>query len=145
MYLNSIQDGADLLSNYINFKDFKENKLSPLEQEIREVEAKLRIIRKEEEEEQNLIRDIEIEEQFEKSRKNLVDQLYQDLDQVHKQIPEEAQAVGMSTKMAIETYLPELVTRTKLLEHLIAMAEKAKYSSDLEDVDKHRRSGLWYS
>lgn len=132
LYFNSIEDGADILDNYAKFKSFKEEKILPLDKEIEELEKKLRIIRNEEREEEEVTRSIEREEQFKKEKDEIINSLYQQLDEIHKQIPEEAQAVGMSAEMAIETYLPELASDARRLEHLIGKVEKSQSPFDFD-------------
>lgn len=140
IYFNSMEEGADIVDNYLKIKNFKENKIFPLEKDIKEAEEKLRIIRHEKREEEEVIRDIETEEKFKEEKNNFIGGLYEDLDKLHQQIPEEAKEVGMSAEIAIETYLPELAGKAKLLEYFIGEAEKAKYSFDLENIKRRMKN-----
>lgn len=136
LYFNTEGDGIyqDMVDNYEQFKDFRENKIAPLEKEIQNIESQLRAIRRQQMEDEQVIKDIELEEKFSKEKDELSSQLYEALDNIHSKIPSIAKELSMSTKVAIETYLPELSSRNIFLEHYIEEVEKAKYSSDLYSI-----------
>jgi len=141
LYFNVEEDESyqDMADNFAKFKDFRENKLGPLEKEIQEIGGRLRAIRRKEREEEQVIKDIELEEKFDKEKNELTTQLYEALDKIHSEIPSIAKELGMTTKVAIETYLPELSSRNRLLENYIEEAEKAKYSSDLYSIRENMK------
>lgn len=141
MYFNTGEDGAyqNMMDNYEKFKDFRENKIAPLEKMIQKTESQLRAIRRQQMEEEQAIKDIELENKFDKEKDELAAQLYEALDKIYSEIPSISKELGMSTKVAIETYLPELSSRNRLLEHYIEEVEKAKYSSDLDNIRENMK------
>src|SRR5680860_1749766 len=48
----------DMMDNYEKFKDFRENKIAPLEKEIQNIESHLRVIGRQQMEEEKVIKDI---------------------------------------------------------------------------------------
>src|SRR5680860_1237963 len=89
LYFNAEEDESyqDMADNFAKFKDFRENKLGPLEKEIQEIGGRLRAIRRKEREEEQVIKDIELEDKFGKEKNELTTQLYEALDKIHSEIP----------------------------------------------------------
>jgi hypothetical protein len=74
----------------------------------------------------------EKKQQFKDKKEELSSKLYEALDAIHSQIPQEAKDVGMTTEMAIKQYLPKLQYEAIYIEHYINAVDKAL---DLEDLE----------
>jgi hypothetical protein len=145
LYFDSFGDDVyeNMQNNYEEYQNYKKNKLVPLEEKIKSIRLKIRKIENEEREEEEVTREIEREDVFNKAKKEFVDKIYKDLDDIYKKIPQEAEDVGMSTQSAVETYLPELKITVNTLKRLIKRAEKSQDIYELEGIIEHKDKWYW--
>lgn len=138
LYINSSGDDYNaVIKNYEDFKDFKENKLKPIEQEISIIgrEINRRKLKERESQYQNEI--LKEKESFNLAKEKLSDYLYDLLDNIYKQIPKEAAESGMNTQIALETYLPESVSKVRIIEECIAKIDRAAIPYDLTNLKRY--------
>ncbi len=124
LYIKSVgEDVNNVLENYKKHEDFVgqllfiNGKKSAITREIRGINDK-------EEEDKR-------EKEFNSEKDTLITSLYEALDAIHSQIPQEAKDVGMTTEIAIKQYLPQLERKATQIEYWIGEAEKSKRVSDL--------------
>jgi len=142
-YINSSgSDYREALQNYQKFVSFQEEELKPVEQEIRAIAGEMRGIKEREAEARSKQRELQEEERFKAERKELVDKLYEALDAIYAQIPQEAHDAGMSTAIAMETYLPELVGKAQLIEYYIKKFDDVDLPSHLTAIKKDLKDRL---
>lgn len=137
LYINSGgNDYEAALQNYKQFVDFQHEQLEPIDKEIRAIVAEINIIRNKEARDKNRQIETEAEEKFQTDKKELVDALYEALDAIHSQIPEEAHEIRMTTEAALKTYLPELVYRAERIERSIKKAEDVRIPYDIANIKR---------
>jgi hypothetical protein len=113
----------DLIDNHENYRKFEIEKLAPINEKISEVNTKLRTINFKIAEAERERKAQEEKEAFEAAKNELITGLYEGLEKIHGQIPQEAHDSGMTTENALETYLPNLVYKAQLIESYINRAD----------------------
>jgi predicted secreted protein len=78
----------------------------------------------------------ERERKFNEEKDALTNSLYEALDGIHSQIPQEAKDVGMTTEMALKQYLPKLERKASKIEYWIERVEKSINMSELSFLKK---------
>jgi hypothetical protein len=73
---------------------------------------------------------------FSEEKENLSNALYEALDAIHSQIPQEAKDVGMKTEVALKQYLPKLEYKASQIESYINSVDSALDLDDLEYIKK---------
>lgn len=126
----------EALENYKKFEAFQNEQLGPINRDIHTIAGEITKIKNKEAAAREKQLQLESEKKFQTEKKELEDALYQELDAIHAKIPQEAHDVGMSTEIALETYLPELVGRAQRIEVYIERVENAVIPYDLSYIKK---------
>lgn len=124
----------DLIDNHENYRKFEVEKLVPINEKISKVNSKLRTINFKIAEAERERKTQEEKEAFEAEKNELLSRLYEELAKIHDQIPQEAHDVGMTTKTAIETYIPNLSRKASNIEYWINEAEKDEFPHHLKQT-----------
>lgn len=138
IYINLSGDNYDeAVKNYKQFRDFQREQLGPIDKEISDISAEINKIRNKEADERERQTRLDKEEKFQAEKKELINALYEALDVIHSQIPDEAQKVGMTAEMALKTYLPELSYKAERIEGYIKRAEEVRTYYDINNLKRN--------
>ncbi len=117
-----------LIENSEKRKNFLEE-AAVLGREVRSLSQQIRQFEQEEQKKQE-------KKSFSEAKDALSNSLYEALDVIHSQIPQEAKDVGMTTEMAMKQYLPGLQSKASKIEHYINSVDEVLDFRDLEYIKK---------
>ncbi len=125
---------STVIENYHKYENFRQEHLKPAEQEVMTIENKIRTIDINKRREEQLSNEIVRKEKFEKDKEKLSNDLYEALDSIHSQIPQEAKDAGLTIENALKVYLPGLVSKATDIEYYIGRLEEASVPLHLERI-----------
>ncbi len=135
IYFRSIgYDYDDLVDNHKKFKKFEAEQLDPVNEEISKTRKSLGQVYGRINEAERARKAQEEKEAFKSEKLALINKLYEQLDKIHAQIPQEAHDVGMTTKAAFETYAPRLGWKASEIERWINEVEETELPFHLKRV-----------
>ena len=132
LFLQASGSSTDqMLANVDKYRAFKKEQLGPIEKEIWDIKEKIRHIDTAKQKAEKAQREEVAQHAYQKEKDALEEKLFNALDAIHSQIPQEARDVGMTTQAAMEAYLPKLVYDADRIEYYMAQLEKVKDEREL--------------
>jgi mevalonate kinase len=122
----------ELFANIEKYKEFKNSYIKPIDQEIWGIKQKIHRVKETEREVEKQQAQEQVMQLYQQERDILEEKLFNALEEIHSQIPQEARDVGMTTSVAMQTYLPNLVHKAHQIEYYMKLLEKVEDERDLK-------------
>jgi hypothetical protein len=137
VYLESVGIDYDAAEeNYNKYIDFRNNQFGLAKKEFSSISAVITGIEQAKREKNIQQTKNEEMEKFNKDKKELADVLYEMLNEIYKQIPQEAKEAGMDDEAALNKYLPQLTMSASTIEEYIRRIEETQAPFQLSAVKR---------
>jgi hypothetical protein len=123
----------EMLANYNKQREFESTVLKPVRDEMFAIESEINKIDRQELENNKALERKKAQEKFQIDKDEVEVSLYEALNKIHLEIPQEAHEVGMKTDVALKTYKPELVEVANQLEWYIGRLNEVIMPRQLDD------------